>query len=168
MTTQSTGSLRGRIAGILITLIVLPILVLAPAFLADRFTTQSPIPDDQASIQPSTADVAMEPIHEAETTIDERPIQIDEGFVVSIENTDLIRDADSISITSDDLDFDDSKREVFFLDTKSEEGCVLTLRVYSGDSDEDILTGRIRIDDDEIRSPSRDCNLIFLNEPNAQ
>lgn len=162
MTTQSTGSLKGRVAGVLITLIALPILVLAPAFLADRFTMQSPILDNQASIQPSMSSVPDEPV----TTTNETLLPSGEGSVVILDDVvDIVRDADQLAIMPDEPDF---TGEVVFLDTKSEEGCVLTLRVYSGDSDEDILTGRIRIDDDEIRSPSRDCNLIFLAEPNAQ
>lgn len=168
MTTQSTGSLRGRIVGVLIVLIALPILTLAPAFLADRFTMQSPSEGTHASVQPSISDAAIEQIHEDVATIDERPIHLDQGFAVSVEDSDLVREADSITITSDDWGFDDSEREVVFLDTKSEDGCVLTVRVYSDNDHEDILTGRIRIDDDEIRSPNRDCGILFETDWKAQ
>ena len=168
MTTQSTGSLKGRLAGILIALIALPVLALAPAYLANRFAVQSPSTDGQATIQPSTADISGEQIHSAATTTNETPILPDEGFVVVVDDAvDSVRDADGLSEASDEPVFDDFSGEVVFLDTKSEEGCVFTLRVYSGDSDEDILTGRIMIDDDEVQSPSRDCNLTFLDEPNA-
>ncbi|MYF79083.1 MAG: hypothetical protein F4180_04150, partial [Chloroflexi bacterium] len=61
MTTQSTGSLKGRIAGILIVLIALPVLALAPAYLASRFMMQSPSLDiEQISFQPSAADLSDE------------------------------------------------------------------------------------------------------------
>ena len=168
MTTQSTGSLKGRITGVLIILIALPILALAPAFLADRFTMQSPSADTHASVQPSISDAAIEQIHEDAVTIDKRPIHLEQGFTLSVEGTDLIREADSMTITSDDLGFDNSKREVVFLDTKSQDGCVLTLRFYSDSTDEEILTGRIRIDDEKIRSANQDCGILFETDWEVQ
>ena len=159
MTTQSTGSLKGRIAGVLITLIALPIFVLAPAFLADRFTMQSPIPDNQASIQPSTSDAAMEPIREA-ATIDERPIQIDEGFVVSVED---VVDFES-SITSSTRDFDVFSEEVVFLDAQSDDDCVLTLRfVDSTDGESETITGTIRFYGEEIGASIGGCGIYFAD-----
>ena len=113
--------------------------------------------------------VALEPIHEAiAATIDERPIHIDEGSVLHVEDTEFILGSDSISVMPEDSGLDTSEREVAFIDTKSEDSCVLKLRVYPGDSSDDILTGRIRIHEEGIRSARRDCSIIFLDEPEAQ
>ena len=169
MKTQSTGSLKGRLAGVLILLIALPILVLAPAFLADRYAVQSPSAENLASVQPSAANVSDEPIHrDAPTTDETRVLSSEDSVVIVDDGVDFVRDAGQLAVTHDELDFGEFSGEVVFLDTKSEEGCVLTLRVYTGSSEEDILTGRIRIDDDETRSAKSDCRIFFLDEPNAQ
>ncbi|MCY4475846.1 MAG: hypothetical protein OXC83_10500 [Chloroflexi bacterium] len=169
MKTQSTGSLKGRLAGVLILLIALPILVLAPAFLADRYAVQSPSAENLASVQPPAAGVSDEPIHSVAATTDETRILSSEDSVVIVDDgVDFVRDAGQLAVTHDELDFGEFSGEVVFLDTKSEEGCVLTLRVYSGSNDEDILTGHIRIDDHETQSTKNDCSIFFLDEPNAQ
>ena len=143
MTTQSTGSLNGRIVAVLITLVALPILALAPAYLADRFTTQSPSTDGQSSIQLSTSKDADETIHIA-ATADETPIQSEEGFSVTIDSDEHF------------------SGEVVFLDAQPEDDCVLTLRfVDSIDGEFETITGTIRFQGEEIRSSIGNCGIYF-------
>lgn len=151
MTTQSTGSLKARIAGVLIVLIALPILALAPAFLADRYAAQSPNPDSQVSIQPSPPGVSDERIQNSATTANETPIQSEEGFTVTIES---------------DEDF---SGEVLILDALSEDDCVFTLRFAdSSNGESDTFTGYIRINDDGVRSDDRNCGISFIDDWKAQ
>ncbi|MXX93653.1 MAG: hypothetical protein F4Y63_09460 [Chloroflexi bacterium] len=159
MTTQSTGSLKGRIAGILIVLIALPVLALAPAYLASRFMMQSPSLDiEQISFQPSAADLSDEKsIQSSITTVDEEPILPDEGFAIIVD-----------SVTSDDPAFGDFSGEVVFLDTLSDDDCIFTLRFFeSSNGEAETFTGHIKIAD-EVRSDDRNCGIFFKDDWEAQ
>lgn len=168
MTTQSTGSLKGRLTGVLIALIVLPTLVFAPAFLADRYAMQSTSPDSQASIQPSTPDVLQEPV---EATTNEATGAVDDSLTIELDNEgiELLRDSDIIRVTFvDQAGSVDFSGEVVLLDTQSDDDCVLTLRFADSTNEElDTFIGQIKIDD-EIRSGSRNCGIFFRDDWEAQ
>ena len=168
MTTQSTGSLKGRLAGVLIALIVLPILVLAPAFLADRYSMQSASPDSQASIQQSTPDVLQEPV---EATTNETTVTADDSLTIELDNEgiELLRNSDIIRVTLvDEAGSVDFSGEVVLLDAQSEDDCVLTLRFADSTNEElDTFIGQIKIDD-EIRSGNRNCGIFFRDDWESQ
>lgn len=161
MTTQSTRSLKGRLAGIMIVFIALPVLALAPAYLASRFTMQSPSPDNQASIQPSTPDILHEPV---EATTNEATVAVDDSLTIELDNEgiELLRDSDIIRVTFvDQAGSVDFSGEVVLLDTQSDDDCVLTLRFADSTNEElDTFIGQIKIDD-EIRSGNRNCGIFF-------
>ena len=151
MTTQSTGSLKGRLAGVFITLVALPILVLAPAFLADRYATQSPGTDGQTSIQPSTAGVSDEHFQGSNGTADETLTQLEEGFSVIIES-------------DEDFAREYFSGEVVILDTQPEDDCVLMLRfVDSTNGASETITGTIRFQGEEIGSSIGECGIYLAD-----